>query len=114
LNTRYVILVQQLVALSLTHGLQVFAGDVGTALPYGAVKAVGVNMSVQLQSDGQELTIHPGDYLIGDLNGVVVLPQDQAKNVLPLMAKQGEADAKIAVAIKECMPFTEANRKFRI
>ncbi|PCG98920.1 Ribonuclease E inhibitor RraA/Dimethylmenaquinone methyltransferase [Penicillium occitanis (nom. inval.)] len=92
----------------------VFARDVGTAPPYGAVKVVGVNVPIQLQSDGQELTINPGDYLVGDLNGVVVLPQDQVKKALPLMAKQGEADAKMAVAIKEGMPFTEASRKFRI
>ncbi|KAI7972225.1 hypothetical protein EIK77_003649 [Talaromyces pinophilus] len=103
-----------IVTLLLTLGLQVFARDVGTAPPYGAVKVVGVNVPIQLQSDGQELTINPGDYLVGDLNGVVVLPQDQVKKALPLMAKQGEADAKMAVAIKEGMPFTEASRKFRI
>lgn len=115
-TTLYVILdmVVRLVTLLLTLGLQVFARDVGTAPPYGAVKVVGVNVPIQLQSDGQELTINPGDYLVGDLNGVVVLPQDQVKKALPLMAKQGEADAKMAVAIKEGMPFTEASRKFRI
>ncbi|KAF3384055.1 4-hydroxy-4-methyl-2-oxoglutarate aldolase [Talaromyces pinophilus] len=93
-----------------------YGGTIGNlvANPWVAVKVVGVNVPIQLQSDGQELTINPGDYLVGDLNGVVVLPQDQVKKALPLMAKQGEADAKMAVAIKEGMPFTEASRKFRI
>lgn len=113
LTTLYVVLVRQLVTLSLTLGFQVFARDVGTAPPYGAVKVVGVNVPVKLQSDNQDITINPGDYLIGDLNGVVVLPRDLATKVLPLMAKQGEADAKMAVVIKEGMPFTEASRKFR-
>jgi regulator of RNase E activity RraA len=75
---------------------------------------VGVNVPVQLQSDEQDITINPGDYLIGDLNGVVVLPKDQAEKVFPLMAKQGEADSRMAVAIKEGMPFTEASKKFRV
>lgn len=115
LTILYVILgMLVLVILLLTHRCQVFARDVGTAPPYGAVKVVGVNVPVKLQSDAQEITINPGDYLIGDLNGVVVLPQDQVKKVLPLMAKQGEVDAKMAVAIKEGISFTEASRKFRI
>ncbi|KAL2815049.1 ribonuclease E inhibitor RraA/Dimethylmenaquinone methyltransferase [Aspergillus cavernicola] len=92
----------------------VFARDVGTAPPYGAVKVVGVNVPVKLQSVEQDITINPGDYLIGDLNGVVVLPKAQADKVLPLMAKQAEADAKMAVAIKEGMAFTEASQKFRV
>ncbi|KAL2867476.1 uncharacterized protein BJX67DRAFT_352456 [Aspergillus lucknowensis] len=57
--------------------------------------------------------VNPGDYLIGDLNGVVVLPKNLAEKVLPLMAKQSAADAKMAVAIREGMPFTEASRTFR-
>lgn len=97
-----------------TNPEQVFARDVGTAPPYGAAKVVGVNVPVKLQSDDQDITISPGDYLIGDLNGVVVLPQEQAKKALPLMAKQGEADGKMAVAIKKGMPFTEASITFRL
>ncbi|KAL2858534.1 ribonuclease E inhibitor RraA/Dimethylmenaquinone methyltransferase [Aspergillus pseudoustus] len=95
----------------------VFARDVGTAPPYGAVKVVGVNVPVQLQGPELEAlaitTINPGDYLIGDLNGVVLLPRELAETVIPMMAKQSDADAKMAEAIRGGMSFTEASSQFR-
>ncbi|KAL4751813.1 ribonuclease E inhibitor RraA/Dimethylmenaquinone methyltransferase [Aspergillus terricola var. indicus] len=72
-----------------TLNYPVFARDIGTAPPYGAVKIVGVNVPIQLQSEEPHLT------------------------VLPLMEKQREADAKLALAIREDMAFTEASRIFR-
>jgi len=59
------------------------------------------------------MTINPGDYLIADLNGVVVLPKELADKALPLMARQVEADSQMAVAIQQGMTFTEASKKFR-
>ena len=94
--------------------MQVFGRDVGTAPPYELVKVVGVDVPVKLQTDEQDMTINPGDYLIGDLNGVVVLPKDLAEKALPLMAKQTEADSKMAVEIKKGMSFTDAGKKFRV
>lgn len=75
---------------------------------------VDTNVPVKLQTDEQDVTINPGDYLIGDLNGVVVLPKELAEKVLPLMAKQADADAKMAVEIRKGMTFTEAGKKFRV
>lgn len=77
------------------------------------MKVVGVDVPVRLQSDEAEMTINPGDYLIGDLNGVVVLPADLAERAIPLMAKQVAADEKMAKAIGEGMTFSEASKKFR-
>ncbi|RKU40404.1 hypothetical protein DL546_000260 [Coniochaeta pulveracea] len=91
----------------------VFARDTGTASPQQLLKVTGVNVSVKLQTDEQDMTINPGDYLIGDLNGVVVLPKELAGKAIPLMAKQVAADEKMAVAIKEGMSFAEASKKFR-
>lgn len=73
----------------------------------------GVNVPVKLQTDEQDITINPGDYLIGDLNGVVVLPRDLAEKALPLMAKQVEADSKMAIEIEMGMSFSEASKMFR-
>lgn len=72
-----------------------------------------MNVPVKLQTEEQDITIHPGDYLIGDLNGVVVLPKQLAEQALPLMAKQVAADSKMAVEIEKGMSFTEASKKFR-
>lgn len=72
-----------------------------------------MNVPVNLQTDEQDMTINPGDYLIADINGVVVLPKELAEKAIPLMAKQVEADSKMAVAIEQGMSFTEASKKFR-
>lgn len=72
-----------------------------------------MNVPVKLQTDEQDMTINPGDYIIGDLNGVVVLPKNLAEQALPLMAKQVEADSQMAVEIKKGMSFSEASKKFR-
>jgi regulator of RNase E activity RraA len=91
----------------------VFARDTGTAPPALLVKVSAVNVPVKLQTEDQDATIHPGDYLIGDINGVVVLPRELALKALPLMKKQVEADDKMMEAIKQGMSFTEASKRFR-
>jgi regulator of RNase E activity RraA len=47
------------------------------------------------------------------LNGVVVLPKGLAGEAIPLMAKQVDADSKMAVAIEQGMTFAEASKRFR-
>ncbi|KAK3330046.1 RraA-like protein [Apodospora peruviana] len=91
----------------------IFARDVGTAPPAELLKVAAVNVPVKLQTDEQDMTIRPGDYLIADLNGVVVLPKELAEQALPLMKNQVEADEKMAVAIEQRMTFTEASKMFR-
>lgn len=78
------------------------------------MKVTGVNVAVKLHTDEQDMTVNPGDYIIGDLNGVVVLPKDLAEKALPLMAKQVEADSKMAEEIKKGMGFSEASKRFRV
>jgi regulator of RNase E activity RraA len=72
-----------------------------------------VNVPVKLQSNEQDITINPGDYLVGDLNGVVVLPKDLAEAALPLMAKQVAADSQMAIEIDKGMSFAESSKRFR-
>ncbi|KAK4231152.1 RraA-like protein [Podospora fimiseda] len=92
----------------------IFARDVGTAPPAELLKVVAVNVPVKLQTDEQDMTINPGDYLIGDLNGVVVLPKELGEKAILLMKKQVEADSKMAVEIAKGMSFSEASKKFRL
>jgi regulator of RNase E activity RraA len=87
---------------------------VGTTPPGPLFKVVAVNESVKVGNDGQDITINPGDYLIGDVNGVVVLPKGLAEQALPLMAKQVAADSQMAVEIQRGMTFTEASKRFRL
>ncbi|KAK3309900.1 ribonuclease E inhibitor RraA/Dimethylmenaquinone methyltransferase [Chaetomium strumarium] len=91
----------------------VFARGVGTTPPGPLFKVVAVNEPVTVSDEGQETQVNPEDYLIGDVNGVVVLPRTHAEHALPLMAKQVEADSKMAVEIQKGMTFTEASKRFR-
>ncbi|KAK4129179.1 RraA-like protein [Parathielavia appendiculata] len=91
----------------------VFARDVGTTPPAPLFKVVAVNEPVKVRNDGQDIIINPGDYLVGDVNGVVVLPRGLAEQALPLMANQVEADSKMAVEIQKGMSFAEASKRFR-
>lgn len=68
---------------------------------------------MKLRSDEQDVTIRPGDYLIGDLNGVVCLPRELAADVIPLMGPQVEADARIAADIQAGAKFVDASKKHR-
>lgn len=72
-----------------------------------------INAPVRLQSEDQDATIHPGDYLVGDLNGVVCLPRELAEKAVALMASQVEADEKIAEDLKRGRSFQEASREHR-
>lgn len=95
-------------------GYAVFARDVSTTAPQEVAKVVGVDVPVTFDGAyNQNVTITPGDYIVGDINGVVVLPRALAAQALPLMAPQVAADEQMAVAIKGGMTFVEASKKFR-
>ena len=68
---------------------------------------------MRLQSEEQDALINAGDILIGDLNGVVCLPQGLAEKAIDLMASQVEADNKTAEDIKSGKMFAEASKKHR-
>lgn len=70
-------------------------------------------MPVQLQTEDQDATISPGDYLIGDLNGVVCLPKTLAKEVVALIPSQVEADERIAKDIMQGKTFQAASKEHR-
>ncbi|KAH7304061.1 ribonuclease E inhibitor RraA/Dimethylmenaquinone methyltransferase [Stachybotrys elegans] len=73
-------------------GYPVFARDISTAPPYGEVKVSAVQVPVRVQSLGQDVEVSPGDYIIGDADGAVVLRKELVNEVLPLMRQQVEAD----------------------
>ena len=68
---------------------------------------------MEVQSGAQELKVLGGDYLIGDLNGVVHLPADLAFPAIALTASQVEADEKIAADLAKGRNFEEASKEHR-
>lgn len=72
-------------------------------------------MPVKLQSDIQHdaVVISPGDYIIADLDGVVCIPKDMARQCLEAIPAIQQADRMCAEAIKKGMSVEEAFKTFR-
>lgn len=107
----------------------VFARDVGTTAPGEVLRVSEVDVAVrvvaaappQLQQEGaddgegqgQGQEVCPGDYLVGDLNGVVCLPRGMAERAVGLMAGQVEADERIKRDLDAGSGFEESSREHR-
>lgn len=123
-----------LLGFFLTALKKVFARNISTASPYEVVhvsevrklvsvpppstncqpiRAYQINVPVRLQTTEQEAIINPGDYLVGDLNGVVCLPKHLAEKTLALMGPQVEADRRVALDIQFGHTFLAASMEHR-
>ncbi|OQV03022.1 hypothetical protein CLAIMM_08122 [Cladophialophora immunda] len=91
-------------------GYPVFARDVGTAAPYEVVR---INVPLRLYDLTIDAVVEPGDYIVGDINGVVCLPKALAQRVLELIPAQLEADERVAADLKNGATFAEASIKHR-
>lgn len=96
-----------------TDYIQLFAKALGTTAGGEVCRPSEVNVPVRLHSDLQDAWIQPGDYIIGDLNGVVRLPQELAEQVLEVIPAIAEADAKCAEGIKAGRTVQKVFKEFR-
>ncbi len=56
--------------------------------------------------------VAPGDYVFGDLDGVVVVPRALTEEVLLAAEKAVEREKKMRQALRKGLPLHEVNRKF--
>jgi len=87
--------------------IQVFARAVGTSAAAEVCFPSQINVPVRLNSDRQEAWIRPGDYLFGDLNGVVCIPREAAERCLEILPGIVDLDNKCAVDLKNGASFAE-------
>lgn len=59
------------------------------------------------------MTIRPGDYIIGDLNGVVCIPLELVPQTLTLLEPLAKADHSISQDLRAGVKFAEASRTHR-
>jgi regulator of RNase E activity RraA len=57
--------------------------------------------------------VHPGDWLLGDADGVVCVPKDRAEEVIEIARSIDEAEVKIREAFASGMRLDEARKQFK-
>ncbi|KAF9766966.1 hypothetical protein IL306_000531, partial [Fusarium sp. DS 682] len=91
----------------------VFARNVGTPSFYEVARPSEVNVAVKLQDPALDVTIHPGDIIFGDLNGVVCVPKEVLPKIVEILPAQVAADDNMARDIAEGKTFTDAKNEYR-
>jgi len=93
-------------------GLPIFTTHVTPRRPAGRWSVVehGVPISLPGQS-GAEVVIHPGDFIVGDDDGVIVIPGAIVTEVLEAAETLARLDAKVAADIRRGRDREEALRK---
>ena len=59
-----------------------------------------------------EVSVYPGDYVFGDMDGVVIIPQTLTEEVLVESEKAVQREQKMRQALRKGMPLNEVNKKF--
>ena len=59
-----------------------------------------------------EVSVHPGDYVFGDMDGVVIIPQALTEQVLVESERAVQREQKMRQALRKGMPLHEVNKKF--
>jgi len=77
-------------------GYPVFARRISPATSVG--RLVGVAKQVPVKCG--EVMVHPGDYIVGDSDGVVVVPQAAAERVVELLRQYDDKESKMVPIIQ--------------
>lgn len=77
-------------------GHKVFARRVSPATSVGRMVSVAMQTPVVIG----EVLVHPGDYIVGDADGVVVVPKDAAAQVVQALARYNDQESKMLPIIK--------------
>ncbi|KAK0195347.1 ribonuclease E inhibitor RraA/Dimethylmenaquinone methyltransferase [Armillaria mellea] len=68
--------------------------------PFTRPSAIDVPVVIQAEDDFPSVTVHPGDWMIGDKDGIVCVPRDLESKVVELTAKGREVDARCMTDIQ--------------
>jgi regulator of RNase E activity RraA len=94
---------------SLELGYPIFSRGVTMRTGRGRVQADGYNVSVSLG----DVRVDPGDVLVGDADGVVVIPAGREEDVLGVANEIGEAEDQIRTEIAAGSRLDEARKRHR-
>jgi 4-hydroxy-4-methyl-2-oxoglutarate aldolase len=57
--------------------------------------------------------VNPGDWIVGDMDGVIAIPKEIAGNVLDKAEEMNQREAASREALRAGVPFDEVFRRFR-
>lgn len=86
----------------------VFARSVSPGTTLGRFKTLDSNVPVVIGG----ITIHPGDLIVGDVDGVVVVPKENMEEILKMSQEIDEREAEQAKLILECGSLREGIAKY--
>ena len=84
----------------------------GTYAQDQGVRGKVIDYRVPIEIEG--VRINPGDIIYGDLDGVIVVPQDIEREVFEEALEKGRAENKLREAVENGMSAVEAYRTFGI
>ncbi len=85
-------------------GLPVFSRSITPATSVGRYVSVAKQIPVTCAG----VVVHPGDYIVGDPDGVVVVPKDKAAQVLALLKSYDDKESKMLPIIKQTKSMLKA------
>ncbi len=100
--------VRDIIEIRRDSDLQVFSRSVSPGTTLGRFKTLDANVPVQCGG----ITVNPGDLIIGDLDGVVVVPEAHVDAVLEMATEIEEREAEQARLIRETGSLREGLAKY--
>lgn len=100
--------VRDIIEIRRDFELQVFARSVSPGTTVGRFKTLDANVPVVCGG----VTVHPGDLIVGDLDGVVVVPRAHVAAVLQMATEIEEREAEQARLIRETGSLREGLAKY--
>jgi regulator of RNase E activity RraA len=87
---------------------QIFAPSVIPSTSIGRTKVIGINVPVTCGG----VKVSPGDIIVGDSDGVVVIPADELEKVIEIAQKMDSIEKEEAEELRKGASFVETIKKF--
>lgn len=96
-------------------GMPLFARDIGIlgSAGYTRSSAVNVPLTVEIAEFGEEVVVHPGDFILGDADGVVAIPVDKVEEAVKLCQERFDIDEKTREALENGDEFGPTIQRLR-
>ena len=90
-------------------GLPVFGKGIDPRRSIGRLATIAIDVPVILHG----VRVRPGDIIVGDRDGVIVVAPEQAQSILESVAGLRDAEAAIQASVRAGVPLVDSIRKFK-